>query len=184
MSRKHKIRDQRSLYFVTFTVIQWIDVFTRNVYRDIIIDSFKFCQQNKGLELYAYCIMTNHLHAILGSAGKEKIENIIRDFKKFTSTNIIMEIKNNPEESRKKWMLKMMAESGADNSNNKLYQFWQQHNHPLELSDNRIMENTLNYTHENPVKAGFVTLPEEYLYSSARNYAGMPGTLIDVKFIE
>jgi len=67
MSRKYKIKDQERPYFLTFTVINWIDAFIRNEYRNIFIDSVKFCQQNKGLEVYAYCIMTSHVHMIIGS---------------------------------------------------------------------------------------------------------------------
>jgi hypothetical protein len=63
------------------------------------------------------------------------------------------------------------------------YKFWDQDNHPIELFDNKIMQQKLDYIHNNPVEAGFVDKAEEYLYSSARNYAGIKG-LIDLKYIE
>jgi putative transposase len=184
MSRKYKILNQEALYFVTFTVIQWIDVFIRKDYRDIFIESLKFCQQKKGLELYAYCIMSSHIHMILGTEGKQKLEDIIRDLKKFTATKIIHNIKNNSFESRKEWLIEMMENAGSKNKNNIRYQFWQQHNQPIELSDNQSIDNTLEYIHNNPVESGFVLSPEEYLYSSAKNYAGLTENLIEVKFIE
>jgi REP element-mobilizing transposase RayT len=65
MSRKYKIRDQDKLYFVTFTVIHWLDVFIRREYRDIFLDSIRFCQKNKGLEICAYVIMSSHVHMII-----------------------------------------------------------------------------------------------------------------------
>ena len=184
MSRKYKIRNPESLYFVTFTVIHWIDVFIRKDYRDIFIESLKFCQQKKGLELYAYCIMSSHIHMILGTNGRIRLENTIRDLKKYTATKIIYNIKNNSFESRKKWLIEIMEDTGRMNNNNTRYQFWQQHNQPIELSDNLSMDNTLEYIHNNPVESGIVLSPEDYLYSSARNYAGLTETLIDVKFIE
>ena len=73
MSRKYKIRDQERPYFVTFTVINWIDVFIRNEYRNIFIDSVKYCQLNKGLEVYAWCMMTSHVHMIIGSNGQNSL---------------------------------------------------------------------------------------------------------------
>src|SRR5690348_12326185 len=88
MSRKYKIHDQQKLHFVTFTVIHWIDVFIRDTYRTIFIDSLKYCQMNKGLEVYAYVIMTNHIHLIIGTSGENVLEGIIRDLKAFTSRSI------------------------------------------------------------------------------------------------
>ena len=82
VSRKYKIRDQDKLYFVTFAVIRWLDVFTRNLYKDIFLDSLRYCQENKGLELCAYCIMTNHIHMIIGRNKEVGLDAIIRDLKK------------------------------------------------------------------------------------------------------
>lgn len=184
MSTKYKFRNQDKLHFVTFATVGWVDVFTRNMYKDVLIESLKYCQTNKGLELYAYCIMTNHVHLIIGRIGKYRMEEILRDFKKFTSSKLIKMIGDNRQESRKDWMLKLFSTAGKQNSNNKNYQFWQQNNHPIELTDNYIMEQKLEYLHNNPVEAGYVLSPEEYLYSSAKNYADMSETLIEVLFIE
>jgi putative transposase len=176
MSRKYKIRDQRKAYFVSFATVNWIDVFTRRIYKDIIVDSFKYCIENKGLELYAYCIMTNHVHLIMGSTG-EKIEDILRDLKKHTSKELIKAIESNNQESRREWMLWMFKRAGEHNNNNKNYQFWQQNNHPIELSSNEMIDQKLEYIHYNPIEAGYVDEAENYLYSSARDYSGRKGML-------
>ncbi|WP_425391424.1 transposase [Ekhidna sp.] len=84
MSEKYKIRDQERLYFVTFCVVQWFNVFTRPVYKDLLVESFKYCQENKGLNIFAWCIMTNHIHLIIGRNSENKIEDIFRDFKKYS----------------------------------------------------------------------------------------------------
>jgi len=78
MSVKYKIRDQTKLYFISFAVVYWLDVFIRNEYKDILIDNLKYCQEKKGLEIYAWCIMTSHVHLIIGTTG-EKMEDILRD---------------------------------------------------------------------------------------------------------
>ena len=182
MSEKYKFYDKEDLYFVTFTVINWIDVFTRNVYRDVLLDSWQYCIKEKGLVIHAWCIMTNHVHMIISSSGDE-LSHIIRDMKSYTSTTIGKLIAENNEESRKRWMLQMMKQRGKQNINNKNFQFWQQHNHPILLDSNYLMEQKLDYIHNNPVKAGFVEHPEDYLYSSARDYCGDRG-LIEIVLIE
>ena len=185
MSRKYKIRDQQKLYFVTFTVIHWIDVFIRDEYRLIFIDSIKYCQQNKGLEVYAYCIMPSHIHLIIGTLGINDLEGIIRDLKSFTSRSIRKTLENNYQihESRKEWMLRMMYNAGKYNSNNNDFQFWQQHNHPIELNTNELMDQKLEYIHLNPVASGFIEIPEAWIYSSARDYSGTAKGLVELVFI-
>lgn len=180
MSRKYKIRDQDQLYFVTFTVINWIDVFIRQRYRDIFLDSLRYCQQHKGLEVCAYCIMSSHVHLIIGRNSEQSLQGIIRDIKKFTSVKIIEAIMDNERESRKKWLLWFFERAGKRNPSNTTYQFWQNHSHPIELNTNSIIYQKLDYIHNNPVKEGIVLSPEDYLYSSAINYAGRPEKLMEV----
>jgi REP element-mobilizing transposase RayT len=121
----YKIRNQSAIHFVTFAVVEWVDVFTRKDYRDIILESIRFCQKEKGLLLHSWCIMSNHLHLIV-SAKDSNLSDILRDFKKFTSKQIITAIENNPGESRKEWMLNIFRQQGSKNSRNSEYQFWRQ----------------------------------------------------------
>jgi len=182
MSTKYKFRDQSKLYFVTFATVYWIDVFTRNEYKDTFLDCVRYCQSQKGLEIYSWVIMSNHVHLIIGTTGM-KMEDILRDLKRVSSKRILRSIENNVEESRKEWMLWLMSRAGKKNSNNSKFQFWNQHNHPIELADNRMMQQKLDYIHNNPVKAGWVDFAKSYIYSSARDYEGEKG-LLDLKFIE
>ncbi|MBC8486066.1 MAG: transposase [Bacteroidetes bacterium] len=183
MSRKYKFRNPDGIYFVTYSVVRWIDVFTRNIYRNILLDSFIYCQRKKGLKIHAYVIMTNHVHIIISAEEGFYLENIMRDLKKFTSTEIIKTIKTNSLESRKEWLLKAFEEEGKKNSNNTMFQFWQQDNHPIELINNKMIDQKLEYLHNNPVEAGFVENPEDYIFTSARDYSGIKG-LIDIEIIE
>jgi REP element-mobilizing transposase RayT len=176
MSRKYKFRDNEKLYFVSFAVVYWIDVFIRNEYKEVLLESLRFCQKEKGLEVYAWCIMTSHIHLIIGS-NKKPLSDIMRDLKSHTSRELKKEILSHPQESRREWMLWMMKRAGLKNGNNKDFQFWQQHNHPLELDNNTIKDNTLEYIHNNTIEAGFVDKQEDYLYSSARDYMGIQGKL-------
>jgi putative transposase len=84
MNTKYKFRDQDKIYFLSFAVVYWTDLFIRNEYKDILLDSWKFCQINKDLEIYGWCIMTSHVHMIKSTHG-DNLENIMRDMKKHTS---------------------------------------------------------------------------------------------------
>jgi putative transposase len=179
----YKIRNQAAIHFITFAVVQWVDVFTRQLYRDIVVDSIKYCQTEKGLLLHSWCIMSNHLH-LIASAEKHDLSAVLRDFKTFTSKKIISAITDNPKESRKEWMLPVFVRQGEANSRNKQYQFWQQDNHPQELYSPAFMVQKMDYIHNNPVKAGIVERPEHYLYSSARDYYyGRKCGLLDIVFL-
>ena len=177
MSRKYKFQNPEGLYFITFATVWWVDVLSRMEYKDMLIKSFEYCQKNKGLELFAWCIMTNHVHLIARAEEGFLLQNILRDMKKHTSLQIIEAIENNPQESRKEWLMKIFRHHGKNNSNNTTYQFWQQDNHPIELWSVAVIEEKLEYIHQNPVKAGWVAEPQHYLYSSAKDYAGENGLL-------
>ena len=182
MSTKYKFHDQDKLYFVSFAVVNWIDLFIRNEYKEVMLNSWKYCQQNKGLEIYGWCIMTSHVHMVIGS-NDNKLEDILRDMKKHTSAELRNAIQNNPQESRKEWMLWMMERAGIKNGNNYKFQLWQQSNHPILLFDHKILHQKLDYIHNNPLEAGIVEKPEHYLYSSARDYYGLPG-FIDILMVD
>ncbi len=95
MSKKYKFKDNAKLYFVTFTVTNWIDLFIRNEYKDIILSSLQFCQQQKELEIYGWCIMTSHLHLIIGSKGKP-LSDIMRDVKRHSVETLHQSIIKHP----------------------------------------------------------------------------------------
>ena len=181
MSSKYQIKDPDGVYFITFATVQWVDVFTRLVYKDIVVNSLKYCQEEKGLELFAWVIMSNHVHLIARAQEGYHMSDILRDLKKYTSKKIIEAI-DHPQESRKSWMLWIFKSAGERNPNNENFQFWQQDNHPIQLVSEAMIDQRLNYLHQNPVKAGIVLEPHEYKYSSAINYADGKG-LLDVVLI-
>ncbi|OFY85868.1 MAG: transposase [Bacteroidetes bacterium RIFCSPLOWO2_12_FULL_35_15] len=175
MPTGYQIKEQDKLHFVTLQVVEWVDIFSRQKYRDIIIDNLSYCQKNKGLEIYAWVIMSNHIHLLVKSE-KEELSNIMRDFKSYTSKKIIDEI-DSCNESRKEWMLKLFKDSAFKHKRNSEYQFWTHENHAEHVFSNSFIEQKLDYIHNNPVRAGIVEKPEEYKYSSAKDYAGENGLL-------
>ena len=101
MSDKYKMHEKEKAYFVTLTVVDWVDIFSRKSYKIKILESLKYCQKFKGLEIYGWCLMTNHLHMIVKATGHQMLSEILRDFKKFTAKAIIQMIIEQPESRRK-----------------------------------------------------------------------------------
>jgi len=181
--RGYHISNQQAVHFITFAVVQWIDVFTRKEYADIVVDSLKFCQRNKGLKIHAWCIMSNHLHLILSVDEPFRLSDVLRDFKKFTSGTLIKSIEDNKQESRKSWMLWIFRKAGEKNNRNEYCQFWQQDNHPIECSTNEILDSRMKYLHQNPLRAGLVRNESDFIYSSAINYYDDADGLIQIDYV-
>ena len=171
MPHTYRISDQEAIYFLTFQIVGWVDIFTRRIYRDIVIESLTYCQQEKGLKLYAYVIMSNHIH-LLAQNETGDLSGFVRDFKNFTSRRIL-DIVDNGVESRRDWLKMVFAYHGKfkPKQNN---QVWTHENHAEVIYSSKFILQKINYIHENPVRAGIVEKLEDYLYSSARNYAGLP----------
>ena len=168
MSRKYKVLDQNDLQFLTYAVVGWVDALSRPHYKDIIVESLAHCQRDKGLQLFAWVIMSNHVHLIARAAPGGKLENIMRDHKKFTSKAFVEAIDINGKESRKEWMLPLLRKSDG------AIHFWQHDIHRIWVRSPDVIRTKLNYIHMNPVKEGYVDEPRDYRYSSAKAYAGMP----------
>jgi REP element-mobilizing transposase RayT len=177
LSTGYKI-DCEGLYFLTFQIVGWVDLFTRQIYRDIVIDSLKYCQINKGLQLYAYVIMSNHMH-LLADSEKGDLSGLIRDFKNYTSHKILENIEE-PTESRREW-IQMVFEYNAKFKNKQDNQVWTHGNHPEYIFSQKFIEQKINYIHNNPVRAGIVRCPEDYIYSSASNYADLESIIRVIK---
>jgi REP element-mobilizing transposase RayT len=171
MSTGYQINDQEGLYYLTFQIVDWIDIFTRQVYRDIVIESFRYSIQYKDFSLFAFVIMSNHVH-LIAQSNVGRLSDTVRDIKKFTSKRILETIESFPE-SRKEWMLNRFSFSARQTKHNKTYQLWTHENHAVYLYSPEFILEKIDYLHNNPVRAGLVEKPEEYIYSSARYYAGL-----------
>jgi len=160
---------------MTFTVVGWVDVFTRLSYKNVVIESLKYCTYEKGLIVHAYVIMSNHIHLIISAKMNCRLSDIIRDFKRHTSKVIINKILSDGKESRSEWMLNLLRYYAKYNMNNETYQFWQRDNKPIELQSSKWINQKLAYIHLNPVRAGIVDCAKDYIYSSAGQYLGKEG---------
>jgi len=187
MSDRYKIHDQNAVYFITMTIVRWIDIFTRKKQKLLIVDSLQYCQKEKGLLIYGWCLMSNHLHLICSvtefntqianpsegyTKGADGMSAFLRDFKKFTSKAIVKLINEEPE-SRRDWILKQFKDACKHLKRKQQYKVWQDSNHAKIIDSNTLFDEKLNYIHNNPVKAMIVEHPEDYMFSSARNYAGL-----------
>ncbi len=179
MSRKYKFGEKDGAYFISFAVVYWIDLFTREEYFNCLTTSLEHCRKTKGMELYGYCIMPSHVHLIFRSVVGDP-SGLIRDFKGYTSRQLLKLIEEHPQESRKEWMLWMFERAGKKNSNVKHRHLWQQNNKPIEIWSTKVFEQKLNYIHNNPVETGFVTNPIDWKYSSARNYGNEDQTVLEI----
>lgn len=180
-----------TVYFITITVIDWVDVFTREEYKSIIAESLDYCRRKKGLQIYAWVLMTNHIHLIAAhDTDCEHLWKTIGDFKKFTSRKIIGAILENEGESRKKWMLRHFWEenilcsddascSVSKNTNPDIphYHLWQRGFDRYCILNIKHLRQKMDYIHANPIRAGIVFKPWEYRYCSYPNYCGEQGML-------
>jgi len=175
MGFAYVVRDQGSVHFVTFTVHQWVDVFTRSAYVDELLANLSYCQAHKGLEIFAWVVMSNHIHLII-RAKNENLSDVIRDFKKYTAKSIYRQIINNPEESRKVWLMKVLSYEDR-------IWFWEEGYHGEEVFSMKFYDTKVNYIHMNPVRAGIVEKEEDYINSSAGDFYGIRvGKLVLTKF--
>jgi hypothetical protein len=153
-------------YFITFSVVDGIVVFTRDSYVNILLESILYCQQKKGLLLYTYCILPSQIQMIAG-ADEGTLGELLRDLKGFTARKILSEIKLNPQESRREWLLEAFKKAGSLSSQKQAYLFWQHSNHPEELYSEKFINQKELYILMNPVEMGLLSRPKHYLPSSA-----------------
>jgi REP element-mobilizing transposase RayT len=165
MSERYKT-DNDGLYFVTFSVVGWIDVFTRRIYQDMLIESLEYCRTKKDMKIFCYCIMPNHIHYITHSVNKQ-LSSTLRDLKSFTAKQLLKAIEENSKESRKDWMMRQFGFYGRNCPQKQVFQFWNHSNHPFFLYSQKLIQQKVDYIHYNPVKAGFVNEPHEWRMSSA-----------------
>ena len=171
----YNIRKDKS-YFMTMTVVDWIDLFTHVNHKQLLIDSLKFCQDKKGLNIFGWCLMPSHLHILANTTEPFQLDDVVRDFKKFTSKALIDQIANEPE-SRREWLLERFKFAAKIHSKNKDFKVWRDKNHAIEIFSEKVTWQKLNYIHRNPVVDKIVYNEQDYLFSSARNYYGLPHVL-------
>ena len=168
MSEKYKVIDSKVPTFVTITIVDWVDLLIRPVYCKIIDDSLNYCIKEKGLTVYAYVYMSSHIHLIVTANGDD-LQNVIRDFKKFTSKKLIEAIMEYPE-SRRTWLLKKFSYEARRSGRALNFKVWKDGFHPIILDTLEKIEQKVGYIHNNPVRAEIVFHERDYVNSSYRSY--------------
>jgi REP element-mobilizing transposase RayT len=171
----YNIRKDKT-YFLTMTIVDWIDLFTRVNHKQLLVDSLKYCQENKGLNIFGWCLMPGHLHMIANTDEPFQLSDVVRDFKRHTSTSLIAQIIDQPESCRE-WLLERFRFAATIHPKNKEFKVWKDKNHAIELFTERVTWQKLNYIHKNPVVDKVIHNEQDYLFSSARNYYGLPHVL-------
>ena len=161
MSTKYKATTTEDAYFITITTVGWIDIFTRLNQKYNIINSLKHCQENKVLEIYAYCLMHSHLHFLCKATDGFILSDIMRDFKKHTSKQIIKTIIDEPE-SRREWLLSFFQKACEHLKREQQYKVWQDGYYAEIVETNWFLKQKINYIHNNPLKDEIVTFAEDY----------------------
>jgi len=165
-----RITTPDELCFVTLTRVGWVDVFTRNDYKNILVENLKYCQQIENLEIYSYVIMSNHIHMICRRKDKD-LKELLGRFKSNSAKQIIKAIENNQQESRKEWLLYLFNYFAKANKQYSKNHFWQYTIHPVLLYSNEVIKQKMDYIHMNPVRAGLLNEPENYIYCSANVFS-------------
>jgi putative transposase len=168
--------EKEACYFITFQTVDWVDVFIRPVYKQVIVHTLNHFIESKGLVVYSWCLMTHHLHLLAQAKQGQVIAELEKEYKSFTTNKILEAIDTEPP-MRKEWMLSRFENFGTMLGLNKKYHVWQNCSHPLHIDTQKkdILLEHFEYIHQNPVRDKVVDIPVEYKYSSARDYAGMQG---------
>jgi REP element-mobilizing transposase RayT len=162
--------DHTAPHFLTFTVLNWLAVFTRPDTVHIILDALTWRQHNRNVKVYGYVILENHMHCILQAPD---LSQQVHDFKAFTAKEILRHL----EEQHAERLLSLFKLFKKAHKTDAQYQFWEEGSHPQLVQNEEMMRQKLEYIHWNPVKRGYVDDPAHWRYSSARNYDGMEGLI-------
>ena len=148
-------------HFFTATNLEWKKLFSRDKYKNIIIESMRFLVKNKRVIIYGFVIMENHIHIIWQLQAGKKREDVQRDFLKYTAQQIKKDMRNNHPEDLINYKV---------NAKDRKYQFWERNPLSIEIWSEKILLQKLKYIHENPVRSGLCKYPDDYKYSSALFY--------------
>ncbi|MGR3178109.1 MAG: REP-associated tyrosine transposase [Candidatus Anammoxibacter sp.] len=174
--KPYSINDSNAIYFCTDTIISFAFVFVEREFFEIIIDSFKFCQKEKGLKIHAFVIMPNHIHTVI-SANHKNLSGVLRDYKQFTSRKITETLR----QYGRRQLLTLFQSAAENTKGGNHFKVWQSGSHPKLMDYDQKLFQKIEYVHNNPVRKGYVDKSENWLYSSARNYIVRDNSIIEIE---
>jgi putative transposase len=170
---RYKVYDPGAPHFLTCTILEWLPVFSYPECADVVLDSWRFLQQQGRLTLFAYVIMENHLHFV---ASADDLSKRLKELKSYTAREIVVRLRQRGATC----FLDQLEGHKAPHKAESQYQVWQEGSHPQLLQGDAMMRQKIEYIHNNPVRRGYVDDPTHWRHSSARDYAGLPGGLMAV----
>ena len=147
--------------FTTVTCLEWKTILENDAHKDVIIESMRFLSTDGRASIYGFVIMCNHFHFVWQIMGEHELEDVQRDFLKYTGQKILMNLRNVGSP--------LLLELVVDAKDRK-HQVWERNSLSVALWSQAVLSQKLKYIHDNPVRAGLCRYPEEYKYSSARFY--------------
>jgi len=177
--KPYSIFDPHGLYFITSTITEWQSIFTYPETHQILLDSWEHCRRKKGLRIHYYVIMPNHWHMLVSSDGSH-LSDILRDMKRHTSRRL----RDFLQEHWVKTPLQEFQMHARWDRRGNDFKVYQAGFHPIFISSEKSLHQTANYIHHNPVKKGFVLNPEDWLYSSARNYVNGDESVFQMDYLD
>lgn len=167
--------NEKTACFITLQTVDSVDIFVRPVYKQVIVHTLNHFIESKGLIVYAWCLMTHHLHLLVAGDCKS-LEELKSEYKRFTTKKILEAIETEPE-GRKDWMLRRFECQGSILGFMKKHQIWQETIKPsyIDIDKDDLLLEKFDFIHQNPVRDRIVDTPAEYLYSSARDYTSSTG---------
>ena len=173
MRSRYKFVESDGIYFLTSTIVEWIPALLGDDVCAMLIAALDFCRKHKGLRLYAYVIMDNHIHLI---AEAPDLTGVMQSFKRHTARELLAMA----ERSNKAWLLNQFAYYAKRHKHDSQHQVWQEGVHPQIIQGDSMLEQKLAYVHNNPVRRGYVDAPEHWRYSSARNYLLEDDSILEI----
>ena len=173
MRDDYRIHDPEGIYFITSTVVEWLPMFTSKTYFEILVQSIQYCRSNKDLEVFIYVILENHFHLICRSG---RLSHTLQSMKRHSTKRILEQLRID----RRDWVLNLLQFYKKKYKKSSQYQLWQEGFHPKQIISDHIFRQKADYIHDNPVRRGYVELPEHWYYSSAADLLGLRNGPIDL----
>ena len=163
------------LYFTTATILHWNHLLSEDKFKDIIIDAFRFCVDQKRADIWAFVIMSNHFHLVWQILEPNELIHVRQSLLKFTSQKIIAKLLDDGQIQK---LEEFRVRRGDRN-----YQIWKRDPLSVEILYDKVLNQKINYIHNNPVRNGLVDLPEHYVFSSARDYFTDQKGLVEIEVL-
>lgn len=171
---RYRFRSDGALFYVTFSVVDWLPIFISGAACQIVTESLDYCHRQKGLRINAYVIMPTHLHAILflsddarrGSPdpAAKVLEQIVTDFRKFTGRRLADFCSTHLPPC---FQNVLTERAGSDRER----RLWQPTRHPVQIETQNFWQTKIDYLHLNPVRKGLVRRAEDWRFSSASSWS-------------